>query len=175
MKRTDLPEQRKGDMRVFQLLVGRLRVGLLLAALLAACGTKATPTPPDTTGSGGATPLAGTEWVLTSLNGDSPIEGTEINIYFEESFLGGSMTCNGYGGGPDSGKYIATDDGALTLGQYFAVTVQLCSEPQGIMEQEAAYIEALLSAETYRVVDDRLQLGNGAGQITLVFVRKAEQ
>jgi hypothetical protein len=56
MQRTDSPEQRKGDIRGFQLLVG-----LLLAALLAACGTKVTPTLPDTTGSGGATPLAGTE------------------------------------------------------------------------------------------------------------------
>jgi heat shock protein HslJ len=170
MQRTVLPEQRKGDMRVFRLLVV-----LLLAALPAACGTEATSTPADTTGSGGATPLAGTEWVLTSLNGESLIEGTEINLYFEEAFLGGSMTCNGYGGGPDSGKYIATDDGALTLGQYFAVTVQLCSEPQGIMEQEAAYIEAFLSTETYGVVDDRLQMRDGAGRIILVFARKAEQ
>jgi heat shock protein HslJ len=113
--------------------------------------------------------------MLTSLKGESLIEGTEINLYFEEAFLGGSMTCNGYGGGPDSGKYIATDDGALTLGEHFAVTVQLCLEPKGIMEQEAAYIEALLSAESYHVVDDRLDMGNAAGQIILVFARKAEQ
>jgi heat shock protein HslJ len=119
--------------------------------------------------------LAGTEWTLTSLKGESLIEGTEIDLYFEEAFLGGSMTCNGYGGGPDSGKYVAADDGTLRLGEYFAVTVQLCSEPQGIMEQETAYIEALLSTETYRVVDGRLQLGNGAGQITLAFASKAEQ
>jgi heat shock protein HslJ len=170
MQRTGLPERRKGDMRVFQLIAG-----LLLSALLAACGTKATPTPPDTTGSGGGTRLAGTQWMLTSLKGESLIEDTEINLYFEEAFLGGSMTCNGYGGGPDSGRYVATDDGALTLGEYFAVTVQLCLEPQGIMEQETAYIKALLSAETYRVVDGRLELGNGAGQIILVFARKAEQ
>jgi DNA-binding PadR family transcriptional regulator len=70
-----------------------------------------------------------TEWVLTSLNGESLIEGTEINPYFEAAFLGGSMTCNGYRGGPDSGNYVATDDGALTLAQPIAVTAQLCSEP----------------------------------------------
>jgi heat shock protein HslJ len=113
--------------------------------------------------------------MLTSLEGEGLIEGTEINLYFEEAFLGGSMTCNGYGGGPDSGKYIATDDGALALGEYFAVTVQLCSEPKGIMEQEEAYIDALLSAESYHVVDDRLEMSNAAGQIILVFARKAEQ
>jgi hypothetical protein len=72
------------------------------------------------------------------------------------------MTSNGYGGGPDSGKYIATDDSVLVLGPYFAVTVQLCLEPKGIMEQEAAYIEALMSAETDRMVDDRLRMVNGA-------------
>jgi heat shock protein HslJ len=175
MQRRNGTKNGKDGKRVLQLLVDRLLVGLLLAALLAACGTRATPTPPDTTVSGGGTHLAGTEWMLTSLRGESLIEGTEINLYFEEAFLGGSMTCNGYGGGPDSGKYIATGDGALTLGEHFAVTVQLCSEPKGIMEQEAAYIEALLSAETYHVVDNRLEMGNAAGQIILVFARKAEQ
>lgn len=115
--------------------------------------------------------LDGTEWVLISLNGESPIEGTEITLYFEEALLGGSMTCNGYGGGRDSGKYVATDDGSLTIPQ-IAVTVQLCSEPEGIMEQEAAYIEALRSAAAYRVMDDRLEIDNAAGETTLVFARE---
>ncbi len=115
--------------------------------------------------------LVGTEWVLISLNGNSLIEGTEISLYFEEAFLGGSMTCNGYGAGPDSGQYSATDDGTLTI-PMIAVTVQLCSEPKGIMEQEAAYIEALRSAAAYRVVDDRLEIDNAAGETTLVFARE---
>jgi heat shock protein HslJ len=84
------------------------------------------------------------------------------------------MTCNGYGGGPDRGKFIATDDGTLALLQ-LAVTVQLCSEPEGIMKQEAAYIEALLSAATYQVLDDRLEIANAAGETILVFVRRTEQ
>ena len=112
--------------------------------------------------------------MLTSLNGESLIKGTEINLHFEEAFLGGSMSCNGYGGGPDSGKYVATDDGTLTIPHPIAVTVQLCSTPEGVMEQEAAYIEALRSAASYRVVDDRLEIDNAAGETTLVFARKEE-
>jgi heat shock protein HslJ len=119
-----------------------------------------------------AADLAGTEWALTSLNGEGLIEGTEITLFFEETFLGGSMTCNGYGVGPDSGKYVATDDGALTVVRPLAVTVQLCSSPEGVMEQESAYIEALLSAATYRVIVNRLEMSNAAGNTSLVFVRE---
>ncbi len=119
-----------------------------------------------------AADLVGTEWVLISLNGNSLIEDTSITLYFEEAFLGGSMTCNGYGGGPDSGKYVATDDGTLTVFQPLAVTVQLCSSPEGIMEQEAAYIKALQSAATYRVVDDRLKIDNAVEETILIFAVK---
>ena len=112
--------------------------------------------------------------MLTSLNGESLIKGTEINLHFKETFLGGSMSCNGYGGGPDSGKYIATDDGTLTIPHPIAVTVQLCSTPEGVMEQEVAYIAAPRSAASYRVVDDRLEIDNAAGETTLVFARKEE-
>lgn len=118
--------------------------------------------------------LDSAEWVLTSLNGESLIEDTEITLNFKIEFLGGFMGCNGYGGGPDSGKYTATDDGTLTIPHEIAVTVQLCSEPKGIMEQEAAYIEALRSAAAYRVVDDRLEIANAAGETTLVFAWKEE-
>ena len=116
--------------------------------------------------------LVGTQWVLVSLNGNSLIEATNITLNFEKGVLGGFMGCNGYGGGPDSGKYTATDDGTLTIPHEIAVTVQLCLEPKGIMEQEAAYIEALRSAAAYRVVDDRLEIDNDAGETILVFVRK---
>lgn len=116
--------------------------------------------------------LAGTKWVLTSLNGDSLIKGTEITLNLENMFLGGFMGCNGYGGGPDGGKYTATDDGTLTITHPIAVTVQLCSTPKGIMEQEATYIKALQDAATYRVIDDRLEITDAGGETTLTFARK---
>ena len=122
-------------------------------------------------GAGKPTDIIDTEWTLVSLNGEELIEDTEITLYFKEEYLGGSMTCNNYGGGPDSGKYVATGKGKLKIDQ-LAVTVQLCSEPQGVMEQEDAYIEALQNAATYRAVDGRLEIDNAAGKTTLVFAKK---
>ena len=139
---------------------------LMLVSLLTACGTD------SRTSSAGASPdLAGTEWVLTSLNDSSLIEDTEIALTFRGAYLGGTMTCNQYGGGPDSGKYTATDRGKLAIPQ-LAVTVQLCTEPKGIMEQEAAYIGALHDAATYQVTGGRLEIADASGKITLVFEPK---
>jgi heat shock protein HslJ len=143
-----------------------------LLMLSVACGTPQ-PTPTSVPAIATST-LEGTEWMLISLNGEGLIEGTEIALNFEEEFLGGFMGCNRYGGGPDSGKYIATDDGTLTIPHQIAVTVQLCSTPEGVMEQETAYIEALRSAASYRVVDDRREIYNAAGETTLAFARKGE-
>jgi len=118
------------------------------------------------------TQLSDTEWELVSLNGKNLIEGTVITLNFTDEFLGGEMGCNGYGGSPDSGKYHAKGNGTFTLEHPFAVTVQLCTEPEGIMEQEVSYIEALMSASRYKIVDNRLEIKNEAGNVILIFVRK---
>ena len=103
--------------------------------------------------------------------GEGLIEGTEITLRFEEGYLSGFMGCNRYGGGPDSGKYAATDDGTLSVFQPLAVTVQLCSEPEGVMEQEAAFVSALQSADAYRITDGRLEITDASGETVLVFAR----
>jgi len=140
-------------------------VVLVLASLVGACNVNSRAAQP------GAMPsLAGTEWTLTSLDGSRLIEDTEITLYLKETHLGGAMTCNGYGGGRDSGSYTATGDGTLAILQ-LAVTMQLCPSPEGIMEQEAAYIEALRSAATYRTTDDRLEIADDSGKVVLVYAR----
>jgi heat shock protein HslJ len=139
---------------------------LILVTLYAACSTDG-----EASRVGDLPDLAGTEWTLISLNGSSMIEDTEVTLYFRDAYLGGTMTCNQYGGGPDSGKYTATDRGKLAIPQ-LAVTVQLCTEPEGIMEQEAAYIAALHDAATYRVTDGRLEIANASGRTTLAFAPK---
>jgi heat shock protein HslJ len=115
---------------------------------------------------------AGTSWELVSLNGKDLIDGTAITLEFTEMYLGGQMGCNGYGGSPDSGKYISKNNGTFQLGDPFAVTVQLCTEPEGIMDQEAEYIETLINSARFKITDDRLEIESEDGETILTFQSK---
>lgn len=116
--------------------------------------------------------LAGPGWVLTSLNGAPPVEGTNITLDFSqgkyEGRVGGFAGCNTYGG-----TYVAADEGVVKVGET-AVTLMLCQGPAGVMEQEEAYIDALRNAAGYRVTDGRLEIESAAGETALVFRRKPE-
>jgi len=145
-------------------------IGLALTVTLGACigpsGT-AEPTQVGTKRPGAPADLDGTEWVLTSLNGSNLIEGTNITLNFTEGRAGGFSGCNSYGG-----EYTAAQ-GTLTVHE-LAITLQDCPEPEGVMQQEAAYVGALQAAAAYRVTDDRLEMENAAGETTLVFAVKEE-
>jgi peptidyl-Lys metalloendopeptidase len=130
---------------------------ILIAALLAACASAE----PDQPSAGGIT-LAGTEWVLTSLAGNAPMQGTQITLSFEAESLGGSGGCNTYGG-----SYTASDDSLAVSDLYW--TEMACLEPEGILDQELAYLNALNAVASYRVDAGRLQLYGEAGTQVLVF------
>jgi heat shock protein HslJ len=112
--------------------------------------------------------LDDTEWVLTSLNGSGLLEGSNITLNFAEGGVGGFAGCNRYGG-----EYTAADEDTLTIGE-MVITLMDCQTPEGILEQERAYIEALRNATAYRVMDDHLEIANAAGETTLVFTMKEE-
>jgi heat shock protein HslJ len=130
---------------------------LVLAALLVACATATTDQP----GAGGAV-LPGTEWVLTSLTGRALIEDTRITLSFGEGSLEGSAGCNTYGG-----SYAATEDSLRLSDLYW--TEMGCPEPEGILDQEMAYLNALNTVASYRLDADRLELYDEAGMQILVF------
>jgi len=125
--------------------------------------------PPPTTGS----VLTGTKWVLTSLRGQPLLPDTTISLEFGEAWYSGYTGCNNYGGGPDSGKYTATDEGTLKI-IGMAVTVQLCPTPAGVMEQEQMYVAAFASIATYRLNEDCLELQDATGETILVYARQPE-
>jgi heat shock protein HslJ len=130
-----------------------------LGIMLAAC---AAPPAGDEPGAGlGA--LEGTEWTLVSLAGREPLAGTQITLEFAEGSAGGYSGCNQYGG-----SYPRGAAGELRLTE-IASTAMLCQDPAGVMEQEAAFLQALQSVTAYRLEGERLELLDEAGKARLAF------
>jgi heat shock protein HslJ len=107
--------------------------------------------------------LEGSEWNLALLNGSSLKTGTNITLKFAEGQASGFAGCNAYGG-----AYSEPAAGKLSIGE-MAVTAQACLEPEGVLGQEGAYIQALRQAASYQVEGERLHVQNAAGETTLVF------
>ncbi len=130
---------------------------LVLATMLAACGTARTDQPPA-----GSAVLLDIEWVLTSLTGKAPIEDTQITLSFGEGSLKGSAGCNNYGG-----SYAVSEDSLRLNDLYW--TEMACMEPEGILDQEMVYLNALNTAASYRMDAGRLELYDEAGTQILVY------
>ena len=107
-------------------------------------------------------------WLVTGfLNGDaftSPLTATEITATFsEEGEVSGSSGCNTYTATSDA------DAGGIEISAP-ATTKKLCTEPAGVMEQEAAYIGALASAVSYRIDGGALELSRADGTRVVSFM-----
>ena len=79
--------------------------------------------------------------------------------------------CNSYGGRSEDGGSVADADGVFSL-PLVAVTVMLCLEPEGVMDQAGAYMSALFDGVRYRVAGERLEILDGDGAVRLVFVSR---
>ena len=103
------------------------------------------------------TPLVGTQWQLTAYNNGkggvvSTVSGSQVTALFsEDGKLTGSAGCNTY-----TAAYKATGD-KIQISQA-ASTLMMCAEPQGVMEQETAYLQAIGKAATYQIEGDQLTL-----------------
>lgn len=113
-------------------------------------------------------PLEGTEWQLYAANDlqgavVDPLPDSRITALFDgDGNLSGSSGCN---------DYTATyeiDGNALVIGT-IASTRMMCSEPEGIMDQETAYLSLLESTASYEILADLLALGNANGVRVLLF------
>jgi heat shock protein HslJ len=125
-----------------------------LAVVIGACGS------PDE-----GVDLDATAWVLASLNGESPPKDTQIILTFDDGVAGGFAGCNAYG------AQYTTDGDALSIDPVES-TAQACLEPEDVMEQESAYVDALWTVVSYHIADDRLELLDEAGAVKLVYTRQ---
>ncbi|MBT8508053.1 hypothetical protein AZH53_06495 [Methanomicrobiaceae archaeon CYW5] len=102
--------------------------------------------------------LEGTKWLLAGhhdgQNGFvSVLAGTRVSAEFgADDQMTGSAGCNNY-----FGPYSA-DKGTIAIGP-LASTEMYCADPEGVMDQETAYLAAIQTAAEYRV---------GAGELMLM-------
>lgn len=146
---------------------------ILVVLMLAACQPAVTPAPatpeavapeavtPEVVAPEAATPevatpavspnLAGTSWVLSSLDGNLPAPDTTVTLQFgADGTASGTDGCNQY-------STTFTQDGAnLTINQPMASTMMACPEP--IMNQAAAYTAALATVTGFTASERQLVL-----------------
>jgi len=115
------------------------------------------------------TGLAGASWNVISYNNGrggvvSVIIDTQLTADFgQDGTLTGSAGCNNY-----TATYEADDQGNISIGPA-AATFMMCSDPEGIMEQEQEYLAALQSAATYRVEGNRMEMRTAEGSTAASF------
>lgn len=130
------------------MLKSKLLLGLILLSVLTlitgACAGKANE-------------FEDIKWVLESYgepgNLQAVLEETQVTATFEsaEHQVRGSAGCNSY-----FGEYEITGN-KLTINSVGS-TEMYCIEPEGVMEQETEYLEALQSASNYEIVDGKLRI-----------------
>lgn len=110
--------------------------------------------------------LEGENWIVEALTiegtSTAPIPGTELSAFFDDGELGGVAGCNTFFGGYE------TDAGSIVVGP-IASTMAFCSEPEGIMEQEIAYLALLGQVDGFARDGNSLTL-SGAGNVLIAYV-----
>jgi heat shock protein HslJ len=125
---------------------------MALAVLLVGCGA----------GPVSGADLQDTRWVLVTLGGEAPLPDTAPSAEFSAEQISGSAGCNTYFGTYEvSGGELSISD--------VANTEMWCMEPEGVMDQEQAFLAALASVASYRLVGERLELLDGTGGVILLF------
>ena len=115
--------------------------------------------------------LEGTSWEAVNFyNGSEAIvgviSGTSLTAEFgKDGSLSGNSGCNTY-----NGTYTVDGD-KIKIGP-LASTMMACTEPEGVMEQEAQYLSALQMAETYQVEGKAFELRRSDGTLVVLFHQK---
>ena len=110
-------------------------------------------------------------WKVTGVNNGkggvvSMLAGTEITAKFDaDGTLSGNAGCNDY-----SGKY--EDEGEMLKIGPVGQTRKISNSPEGIMEQESNYLQALEQVSKYRIDGKSLELRSESGSLQVKFVQE---
>lgn len=115
--------------------------------------------------------LSGTSWEAVNFNNGRQavvgvITGTTLTAEFgKDGTLSGNSGCNTF-----SGPY-KVDGEKIKIGP-LASTMMACSDPEGVMEQEAQYLAALQMADTYQIEGKVLEMRSGDQSLVAIFHQK---
>lgn len=119
-------------------------------------------------GCGVDNPLQDTAWTLVELSDKTLIPSTEITLAFTLDEFSGMGGCNAYGG-----DYTVSAQ-SLAIGEIFS-TLQDCSDPAGVLDQEDMYHNLLLKVDSYALRSEELRLFDATGREILVFMKIVER
>jgi heat shock protein HslJ len=114
--------------------------------------------------------LLATTWDIVNVAGDdsivSVLPGTEPTVTFhQDGDVNLETGCN------TASSSWELDGHGLSV-EPMRVTLKACAEPEGVMDQEAALVRALESAERVEVAPGELVILDAEGRITLVAVEQ---
>ncbi len=125
-------------------------LALPFALLAAACGSDGGDMPTDQAWQ--LSEIAGSDGTMTALTTDST-----PTLVFEDDRAAGNASCNQYSGS------FELDGSSITFGLLVS-TQMFCANP-GVMEQEAAYLVALQSVDTWAIDGGSLTLSAGGSLV----------
>ena len=129
-------------------------------SILSACASSAPQ-------QGGEDQLTASAWNLSLLVDKELVAGSSITALFTtDGNVGGSSGCNHY-----SGTYKVSGN-KIQISGPLSSTMMACS--QDLMDQEAAYLQALVESKTFSVVGDQLTLKDASGKSLLVFKAQSQ-
>ncbi len=114
-------------------------------------------------------PLSGTRWEVVNYNNGrgalvTLLDASRIALDFgTDGQASGNAGCNNF-----FASYQVNGNN-ITVGQP-ASTSLFCAEPEGVMEQEAEFLDALQTAATFRIDGDTLEM-RSADQIAIIATR----
>ncbi len=141
--------------------------GLVVLALVvatAACGSSGSGSGSGSTKGGGdaAAPLAGTDWVLASMQPAVTIpDGVTVTAAFTDARVTGTAGCNSYGGPYEQ---HGTE---LTIGPDLVTTRKAC--PSGPSAVEQAYLRRLARVRSVSTPGSTMAMADAAGTVVLRF------
>jgi len=111
--------------------------------------------------------LQGQLWNLVSyLNSAGAITSvvldSHITAEFKDGRLSGNSGCNNY-----FASYQVNGNAIQISGA--GGTEMFCNEPEGVMDQETAYLKALALAASYQISGGQLQIADASGKLILIY------